>query len=417
MIRLAINDSKFKFNRLKMLKYIIKNIAVVMLSLISFQSMATEKVNFSKDVVVGAERIDAYLPLLFKKKVAIVGNQTSMIGEKHLVDTLLALGVKVIKVFAPEHGFRGNADAGKHIKDGVDRKTGVPIVSIYGKNKKPSKAQLEGIDLLVFDIQDVGARFYTYISSLHYIMEAAAENGKQVIVLDRPNPNGFYVDGPIREKKYKSFISMHPVPIVHGMTIGEYAQMINGEKWLKEGVQCKLKVIKCEKYDHNTLYTLPKRPSPNLPNMKSVFLYPSVCLMEATSVSVGRGTLTPFQIIGDPNSTKGNYRFIPKSVRGATKPKHLGKQCKGYDLRDEAEKVLQTKKLDLSWILDMYASCSKKETFFKSSGSFELLVGNAKVREMIVAGKTAEQISSTWIDDVSSFKLIRKKYLLYQDFE
>ena len=281
-------------------------------------------------IKVAAERTNSYIPLLKQQKIAVVGNQSSRIGNTHLVDSLITLGIDIAKVFSPEHGFRGIADAGAKIEDGIDVKTGIPIVSLYGKNKKPYAEQLAGIDILLFDIQDVGARFYTYISTLHYVMEAAAENNIKLIVLDRPNPNGHYVDGPIREKGFKSFVGMHPIPIVHGMTIGEYAQMINGENWIS--TKCDLSVIKMENYTHDMSYDLPIKPSPNLPNARSVNLYPSLCLFEGTTVSIGRGTSYPFQHFGAPY-LESSYSFTPKSGEGSKSPKHENKECFGTDLR------------------------------------------------------------------------------------
>ena len=262
-----------------------------------------------KEVVIGAARFEEYVPQLKGKKVGVVVNQTSAIDGEHIVDILLAKEVNITKIFAPEHGFRGTADAGEKVKSGKDVKTGLPILSLYGKTRKPSKAMIQDLDVLIFDIQDVGARFYTYISTMHYVMEAAAENGKRVIVLDRPNPNGHYIDGPIRKSNLKSFVGMHPIPIVHGLTVGELAKMINGERWLKGGLTCDLTVVKCENYDHNTFYELPIKPSPNLPNIRSIYLYPSLCLFEGTVVSVGRGTSTPFQIYGHPRYKNGTYQF------------------------------------------------------------------------------------------------------------
>ena len=293
--------------------------------------LLTSVLSYSQ-IMVGAERINSYLPLLQEKKIAIVGNQSSLIQKKHLVDSLLSRNINIIKVFSPEHGFRGIEDAGAKIEDGIDEKTGIPIISLYGRNKKPTNKQIKEIDIIIFDIQDVGARFYTYISTLHYVMEAASENNIKVIVLDRPNPNGHYVDGPVREDMFKSFVGMHPVPIVHGMTIGEYALMINGENWISN--KCDLLVIKMENYNHDTHYNLPVKLSPNLPNAKAVNLYPSLCLFEGTNVSVGRGTDYPFQQFGSPY-LKSNYSFIPKSKSGSRKPKHENKKCYGFNLTQE----------------------------------------------------------------------------------
>ncbi|MBT6699128.1 MAG: DUF1343 domain-containing protein, partial [Flavobacteriales bacterium] len=309
-------------------------------------------------IKVAAERTKAYLPLLEDNKIAIVGNQTSMIKNTHLVDSLISLEVDVIKVFSPEHGFRGKADAGAKIEDGIDVKTGIPIISLYGKNKKPSSKQLENIDVLLFDIQDVGARFYTYISTLHYVMEAAGEHNIKVIILDRPNPNGHYIDGPIREDGFESFVGMHPIPIVHGMTIGEYAKMINGENWISK--RCDLRVIEMENYTHDMHYDLPIKPSPNLPNSKSINLYPSLCLFEGTNISIGRGTDYPFQHFGAPY-LESNYSFTPKSGEGSKYPKHKNIECFGTDLRFQDNYLTD---INLNWIINSYNNCPYKEKFF-----------------------------------------------------
>ena len=376
----------------------------------------SDSVYFDMDIEVGAEQLGEYLPLLKDKKVAIVGNQTTMMGRTHLVDTLLSLGINIKKVFAPEHGFRGVADAGAWIKDGNDQKTGLPVVSMYGKNKKPSSESLSDVDVIIFDMQDVGARFYTYISSMHYVMQAAAENDKRVIILDRPNPNGHYVDGPLLESEFKSFIGMHSVPIVHGMTIGEYAGMINEEKWIGEK-KCSLTVVKCANYDHTKFYKVPIKPSPNLPNMASIYLYPSICLFEGTDVSVGRGTSKPFQIIGKPGYD-GELLFTPKSVSGATNPKHKGVECSGYDLSSFGRNHMRNEqRIYLNWLVSMYRNSEDKDHFFKSSGSFNLLCGTRSIRNMLEDGKDADEIAASWKADVDQFKLVRKKYLLYKDFE
>ncbi|MDC0201652.1 DUF1343 domain-containing protein [Flavobacteriales bacterium] len=356
-------------------------------------------------IKVAAERTKSYLPLLEDNKIAIVGNQTSMIRNTHLADSLLSLGVDIIKVFSPEHGFRGKADAGAKIKDGIDVKTGIPIISLYGKNKKPSSKQLEGIDVLLFDIQDVGARFYTYISTLSYVMEAAGENNIKVIVLDRPNPNGHYIDGPIREDGFESFVGMHPIPIVHGMTIGEYAEMINGEKWISK--ECNLTVIEIENYTHDMHYDLPIKPSPNLPNSKSINLYPSLCLFEGTNISIGRGTDYPFQHFGAPY-LESNYSFTPKSGEGSKYPKHKNIECFGTDLRFQDNYLTD---INLNWLINSYNNCPYKEKFF--TNFFDKLAGTDKLRLQIIDGKTEKEIKGSWIEGLDEFKLIRKKYLLY----
>ena len=356
-------------------------------------------------IKVAAERTNIYIPLLKQQKIAIVGNQSSRIGNTHLVDSLITLGIDVVKVFSPEHGFRGTSDAGAKIEDGIDVKTGIPIVSLYGENKKPYAEQLAGIDIILFDIQDVGVRFYTYISTLHYVMEAAAENNIKVILLDRPNPNGHYVDGPIREKGFESFVGMHPIPIVHGMTIGEYAQMINGENWIS--IKCDLTVIKMENYTHKMSYDLPIKPSPNLPNARSVNLYPSLCLFEGTTVSIGRGTDYPFQQFGAPY-LKSNYSFTPKSGAGSKYPKHENLECFGTDLRFQ-EDYLTT--LNLKWIIDCYEQSDEKEKFF--TNFFDKLAGTDQLRLQIIEGESQKEIKESWEEGIGNFKEIRTRYLLY----
>lgn len=365
-------------------------------------------------IKVGAARVEEYLPLLKNKKVGIVGNQTSIIptekGPVHLVDSLLKLKVDVKKVFAPEHGFRGTADAGEVVKDGLDTKTGLPVISLYGSNKKPTLQQLQDLDILIFDIQDVGARFYTYISTLHYLMEAAAENDIPLLVLDRPNPNGHYIDGPVLEPEHQSFVGMHPVPVVHGMTIGEYAQMINGENWLKNGMQAELQVIKMENYDHSMKYELPVKPSPNLPNAQAINLYPSLCFFEGTNVNAGRGTDKQFQVFGSPflPQEKYDYSYVPQSNEGAKSPKHLGKTCHGKDLSKKA--FLSS--INLEWLINAYHNTSQKSEFFNSF--FTKLAGTEKLQKQIESGMTAGEIRAGWEKGLEEYALVRKKYLLYQ---
>jgi uncharacterized protein YbbC (DUF1343 family) len=368
------------------------------------------------DIKVGAARMQEYLPLLKDKAVAIVANQSSCINQTHLVDTLVSLGISVKKVFCPEHGFRGTVDAGKKVKTYKDAKTDLPIISLYGKNKKPSPIDFQNIDVVIFDIQDVGVRFYTYLSTLHYVMEACAENNKPLIVLDRPNPNGYYVDGPVMEDTYKSFLGLHSVPIVYGLTIGEYAQMINGEGWLKDGVKCNLKVIKLENYSHSDFYELPIRPSPNLPNMASVYLYPSLGLFEGTVVSVGRGTDLPFQVIGHPTLQQTNYSFTPKPQSGALSPKYNGKVCYGFNLFEFGKEYMKdTKKIYLYWLIGTYKNTPDKATFFDEN--FNYHAGNATLQQQIKDGVSEAEIRNTWQDGLQKFKVVRKKYLLYKDFE
>lgn len=365
---------------------------------------------------LGIEQTKAYLPLLKDKKVAVVGNQTSVVLNKngefvHLVDTLLASQISVSKVFAPEHGFRGKADAGESITDGIDSKTGLPIISLYGNNKKPTPAQLQNIDVLVFDIQDVGARFYTYISTLHYVMEACAENNVDVVVLDRPNPNGNYIDGPILEPEFSSFVGMHPIPVVHGLSIAEYSRMINGEGFLKNEIQAKLWVISMKNYNKENTYQLPIKPSPNLPNAKSINLYPSLCFFEGTNVNAGRGTDLQFQVFGSPylDATLFPFEYTPQSTEGAKSPKHLGKLCYGEKLTD----AKNLNRLELKWLIKAYQNTANKEKFFNNF--FNKLAGNATLQEAIQAGKSAEEIRATWQEDLAKYRKQIEPYLLYSN--
>lgn len=371
----------------------------------------------TNDIQAGAERTSEYLPFLNGKSIAIVANQSSNIKKTHIVDSLLSLGINIKKVFCPEHGFRGNVDAGENVKTYTDKKTELTIISLYGKtNKKPSSADLKNVDIVVFDIQDVGVRFYTYLSTLHYVMEACAENKKKLILLDRPNPNGYYVDGPVMEDNYKSFLGLHSVPIVYGMTIGEYAQMINGEGWLKNNLKCDLQVIKLEGYEHKYLYQLPIKPSPNLPNMASVYLYPSLGLFEGTVVSIGRGTDLPFQVIGHPNFKDGNYSFTPESKLGAKDPKYMGQICHGYNLSTYgAEYIKDTHKIYLYWLIGSYQNIPNKDVFFNEN--FNYHAGNATLQKQIRDGVSEDDIHKSWAEGIAKFKIIRKTYLLYKDFE
>jgi uncharacterized protein YbbC (DUF1343 family) len=359
---------------------------------------------------IGAEQLDEYLPLLANKNVGLVVNHTTMVGETHLVDLLLKKGVKIKSIFAPEHGFRGLASAGEKIKDEKDPQTGLPLVSLYGKNRKPTPEQLAGLDVVIFDIQDVGVRYYTYLGTLHYVMEACAENNKQVIVFDRPNPNGHYVDGPVLDMKFTSFVGMHPVPVVHGMTVGEYAQMINGEKWLKDGKKCDLKVIKCKDYTHDTPFVAPIKTSPNLPNGQSVLLYPSICIFEGTIISLGRGTDTQFQVIGGPDFKYGDYQFTPEDKPGAVNPPNEGKLCYGYDLRNVDAKDL---KFSYKYWIDFYNKAPDKKAFYLPTMFIDKLSGSDQIRKMIAEGKTEEQIKAWYKPELDKYKEMRKKYLLY----
>ncbi|GAA3925498.1 DUF1343 domain-containing protein [Hymenobacter algoricola] len=361
---------------------------------------------------MGADQADRYLPLLRGKRVGVVVNQTSLVGRTHLVDTLLAQGVQVKMIFAPEHGFRGEAADGATIKDGRDARSGLPVRSLYGATKKPTAEMLRDLDVLVFDIQDVGARFYTFISTMHYVMEAAAEQSKAVVVLDRPNPNGWYVDGPVLEPAHKSFVGLDPLPIVHGLTVGELARMINGEQWLAGGRQCPLTVVLVLGYTHATRYVLPVRPSPNLPNAHSVALYPTVCLFEGTDVSVGRGTDSPFEVVGSPAQPRSRpHSFTPRPNAGSPTPPQNGKLCYGLDLHQT--NLDGATGFTVRYLLDFYQQSTDKEHFFGKY--FEQLSGTASLRQQIVAGKTEAEIRKSWEPGLSQFKTMRQKYLLYPE--
>ncbi len=399
---------------------------------ILYQSQNDNSYKTNIDIVVGANQTETYLPILNGKRVGIVANQTSVIKVKrknsgirnnetpgieitnfsyiHLVDTLLKRNINIKKVFAPEHGFRGKADAGEVVKDGIDTKTSLPIVSLYGKNKKPSPEQLADLDIVIFDIQDVGARFYTYISSLHYVMEACAEANIPLLILDRPNPNGYYIDGPILEKEHKSFVGMHPIPVVHGMTIGEYAKMINGEGWLEHHIKCNITVIEMQNYTHNKTYSLPIKPSPNLPNDQAINLYPSLCFFEGTNVSAGRGTSKQFQIYGSPylDKTIYNFKYIPSPNQGAKYPKHDGVLCYGEDL--SKQEIMS--QLDLSYLINAYQNSIDKNIFFNSF--FTKLAGTKALRLQIESGVSEKDIRSTWVKGLSEYKTMRRNYLIYK---
>jgi uncharacterized protein YbbC (DUF1343 family) len=370
-----------------------------------------------KQIIVGAEQTEQYLPLIKNKTIAIVANQTSLIQKTHLVDSLVSLKTKIKCVFAPEHGFRGDAGAGEEIKNAADVKTGIPLISLYGHHLKPSKEDLQNVDWMIFDIQDVGARFYTYISTLQYVMEACAENNIPLLILDRPDPNGYYVDGPVLEKKFSSFVGMNPVPIVHGLTVGEYAQMLLGEKWLKDSLQCTIKIVKCINYDHSNFYSLPEKPSPNLPDMTSVYLYPSLCLFEGTIISVGRGTPYPFQVIGYPGFKDGDFSFTPFSIPGVAKnPPYENKECRGFDLREFGDEYIKNYKgLYLFWLKAFYDSAPDKSKFF--TDFFNTLAGTDQLQQQIRDGWSEEKIKESWQPGLKKYKETRKKYLLYRDFE
>jgi len=387
-----------------------KQIWMILFLLIYFYPLKAQVV----PVKTGAESTAEYFPLLGTKKIAILSNQTGMVGKEHLVDLLHRKGFNVVALFSPEHGFRGNADAGEKVSSSVDEKTGIPIRSLYdGKSGKPGEAVMNSFDLLIVDLQDVGLRYYTYYATMIRMMDACAEYHKKVLILDRPNPNGFYVDGPILDMKYKSGVGWLPIPIVHGMTLGELALMTNGEKWLTNGRTCDVTVIRCKNYTHQTRYKLPIAPSPNLPTMKAVYLYPSTCFFEATPVSLGRGTTLPFQVYGHPNMTGYSYSFTPKSIPGAKTPPQLDKTCHGVNLSNLTDEEICKNGVDLSYLIDAYRNLNLGDHFFSSF--FEKLVGRDYVRKMIIDGKSAAEIKAVWQDDVIKFKKQRAPYLLYAE--
>jgi uncharacterized protein YbbC (DUF1343 family) len=397
------------------LKNYITIIACISLVYCSGTSTSTQNQE-PQSIVLGCERMDAYIPLIQNKRVGLVANHSTTINGTHLVDSLLALGVNVVKIFSPEHGFRGDGDAGEYISNQIDAKTGLPVISLYGKRKKPTHDDFSNLDIVIFDMQDVGVRFYTYISTMHYAMETCAEMNLPILVLDRPNPNGFYVDGPVLDTNFRSFVGMHPVPLVHGMTIGEFANMINEEGWLNGNIRCNLSVIACLNYSHDSTYILPVRPSPNLPNQTSIYLYPSLGFFEGTCVSVGRGTDFPFQTFGHPKLTSLDFSFTPESRPGASKnPPLKGEKCYGIDLRDYTQNFFfERKQVNLSWLIFAYQLYPEKDKFFNSY--FNLLAGNSTLKKQIQMGVDEETIRESWRADLEAFALIRKKYLLYPDF-
>ena len=377
-------------------------------------AFATLSMAASAAVVVGAASTDEYVPLLKGKKVALLSNHTGMVGNEHVLDIMLAEGVNVTTIFSPEHGFRGTADAGEHVSSSVDEKTGIPIASLYdGKSRTPKKEVMDNIDIIVTDIQDVGLRYYTYYCTMVDLMNAAIAYGKEFMVLDRPNPNGMYVDGPILDMKYESGVGRLPITVVHGMTLGEIANMANGEGWLKDGKKVKLTVIKCKNYTHQTRYELPIAPSPNLPNMHSIYLYPSTCYFEATPVSLGRGTDKPFQVYGHPDMKGYSFSFTPRSIDGAKNPPQLDKLCHGVDLTGIPDEEIIARGINLEYLIDAYNNLGIGDEFFTSF--FEKLIGNGEIRKMIEEGKSADEIKATWKDDVEKFKKQRKPYLLYAE--
>jgi len=386
---------------------------LILLSLILFPGSGCSTEIAEQKVITGAERMTEYMPLITGKTVALVANQTSLVGETHLVDTLRSLGFSIKVIFAPEHGFRDLADDGTTIQSGTDPMTGIEIVSLYTRKRKPAPEDLEGVDYVIFDIQDVGTRFYTYLTTMSYVMEACAENGVPMIILDRPNPNGYYTDGPILDTAFSSFVGIHPIPVVHGMTFGEYSAMVNGEGWLTGGIKCDVTVVGCMNYTHETLYQLPVKPSPNLPNMNSIYLYPSICFSEGTVMSCGRGTTFAFQVLGAPEMPDRGFSFIPEPMPGATNPRHKGLVCYGLDLRNAlADGLVPAPGINLDWIISAYNDYPDKAKFF--NGYFDTLAGGTSLREQIQQGKTAEEIKASWKSGLDSFNLIRNKYLMYK---
>ena len=372
-------------------------------------------------IKTGAEQTEKYLPLLNGKRVAIMANQTSIIGKTHLVDSLKTLGINIVKVFGPEHGFRGNASAGVKVADEIDPVSGIPVVSLYGAKNKPTKEDLTDVDVLIYDLQDVGCRFYTNINALSRLMEACYENGKEMLILDRPNPNGYLIDGPVLDMKYKSGIGMFPIPMSHGLTIGEFAQMANGEGWLKDKIECKVKIIPVANYDHDMPYTLPVKPSPNLNTQQSILLYPSTCMFEGVYVNHGRGTMFPFTVLGSPE-LKGKYEFsyTPTGIKGmAETPLFMNQVCYGLDLRNyDVQQLRKTKKINLQWIMELYKAHPYKEKFFdsklsKEMGTIEKLIGSGLFRQQIIDGKSEKEIRVTWEPGLTNYKKMREKYLLY----
>ena len=419
---------------LTVIMFVISSSAFAQPTLKVVKPVAVKPVVNALPIMPGAERMETYLPLLKGKRVAVFANQTSKIKNSHLVDTLVKRGIKIVKIFGPEHGFRGDADAGEHVDDVKDKRTGIPVVSLYGNHRKPTADDLQDVDVLLFDIQDIGVRFYTYISSLEYYLEAALENHKPLMILDRPNPNGFYVDGPVLESKFKSFIGMQPIPIVYGMTMGEYALMLAGEKWLSPKANAinsynattqptadtpfHVTVIKCKNYDHNSRYILPVMPSPNIKAMQAIYLYPSTCLIEGTVMSEGRGTDAPFQIFGHPALPENLYAFTPKPNAGAKSSKCFYQKCYGWFISGSNEEVLKKldSKIQLKYLLDAYKLFPGKDSFFLKNNFINRLAGNEALAQQVKQGKTEAEIKKSWQPALSKFKMIRKKYLLYKDF-
>jgi uncharacterized protein YbbC (DUF1343 family) len=384
--------------------------------LVFFCCCATTQHNPPPSVITGADQTELYLPIITGKAVGLVANHTTLIcGKTHLVDSLLKLDVNIVKIYSPEHGFRGNIDAGSEIGNTIDNKSGLPIISLYGERLKPAPADLQGVEIMIYDIQDVGVRFYTYISTMHYLMGACAENNITLIILDRPDPLGHYIDGPLLKPGFRSFVGLHPIPVVYGMTPGELARMINGEGWLDKNMRCNLEVIPCKYYDHNTYYSLPVSPSPNLNCMEAIYLYPSTCFFEGTIMSLGRGTPFPFRIIGNPAYPDKSFSFVPIANSANQNPVLKGQVCYGIDLRSIAADSLQKMtSINLQWLLKTYKEMNMGGSFF--TDYFDRLAGNTEFRNQILNGLTEKQIKESWRTDLEEFKVIRKKYLLYKDF-
>ena len=389
--------------------------SILLISFYFFYACGTPPVQQSVTIETGADQTARYLPLLKGKAVGLVANHTSVIGHTHLADTLIESGIGLKKIFAPEHGFRGDADAGAEINNAVDSKTGLPVVSLYGSKTKPTKEDLKGIDIVVFDIQDVGVRFYTYISTLYYVMEACAENSVSLVLLDRPNPNGHYIDGPLLDTAYRSFVGLLPIPVVYGMTVGELARMINGEKWLSGGIACDLQIISCQYYDHDTFYKLTVNPSPNLNCMEAIYLYPSICFFEGTIMSLGRGTSFPFRVIGHPDYPDHAFSFLPRSIQSNINPVLKDQTCYGIDLRGfDIDSLQRLRSLNLHWLLEACKLMNKGEAFF--TDYIDKLAGTGKLREEILAGWSEEMIRKSWQPELIKFNILRRKYLIYKDF-
>ena len=378
---------------------------------------SSRNIVYSTDLYVGAQQLLSLKEYLDTNKISLVANQTSMVGNVHLVDTFLRMGINVQSVMTPEHGFRGNNGAGEPVNDTLDNRTGIKLISLYGNHRKPSAEDLANVDIVVFDLQDVGARFYTYISTLQYVMEACAENNKTLVILDRPNPNGFYIDGPVLKKEFSSFVGMQSIPVVHGLTIAEYALMLNGECWLKDFNQCRLKIFKVNGYDHTMMYQLPVKPSPNLPDMAAIYLYPSLCFFEGTPMSIGRGTTKPFQLLGHPEMKTWDTIFIPKSMaESAPNPPLKNLECKGFDFSDFGLNVIPgTRQIALFWITESYFELGGKDSFFLPF--FDKLAGTDQLRKQILSGVSESEIRASWQSEIQAYKQIRKKYLIYPDFE